>query len=91
MNKVKATIFIILAVLYLFTAVLSFYLKIDFLLFCLAMPWAILLTFLRGLTIHTYSGNFDYWFLGCTLLNSLIFLWVFLVKPKINESSRVAE
>ncbi|CAN5279021.1 hypothetical protein BH20ACI1_BH20ACI1_12220 [soil metagenome] len=91
MNKIKATIFIILAVLYFSTAVLSFYLKIDFLLFCLAMPWAVLLTFLMALTIHTYSGNFDCWFLGATFLNLLIFLWIFLVKPMIDESSKVPE
>jgi len=91
MNKIKATIFIILAVLYICTAVLSFYLKIDFLLFCLAMPWTVLLTFLRGLTIHTYSGNFDYWFLGAAFLNLFIFLWIFLIKPMIDESSKVAE
>ena len=90
MNKIKTTIYIILAVLYFSVAVLRFYLQIDFLLFCLAMPWAVLVTLL-ALTIHTYSGNFDYWFLGAALLNLLIFLWIFLVKPMIDESVRVPE
>jgi hypothetical protein len=91
MNKIKAIIFIILAILYISVAILSFYLQFDFLLFCLAMPWSVLITFLQALTIHTYSGNYDYWILGAVFLNSLIFIWIFLIKPMIDESSKIRD
>jgi hypothetical protein len=86
MNKTKSIILIVLAILYISLAIASFCLEINFLLFCLAMPWAYLLMFLMALTIHTYSGDFASWFLGAALLNPLIFLWIFLIKPLIESA-----
>jgi len=90
----KARILIIsfLAILYSAFIIISFYLEITFLQFCLALPWSIIITILGFLLIHMFSGDvLDYGMLIGALLNLVLFLWLFLFKPLIDKSVEIPD
>lgn len=90
----KARILIVsfLAILYGASVFLTFYLNISFLKFFLALPWSIVITMLGFLLIHIFSGDvLDYGFLIGALLNLVLFLWLFLLKPLIDKSAEISD
>jgi hypothetical protein len=63
--------------IYLGTALTAFFLKIDFLLFFLSIPWSMLITMFGFLIIHTSSDGIFIMNLGMlfgTIVNSILFL-----------------
>ncbi len=88
--KARASILIFIATIYVLTAALSFYLKIDFLLFFLASPWNVLVAIMSGVLMHE-SFNSDYWLLAGTVLNVVLFLWFSLFKPMLNKAAEIPD
>ncbi len=91
MDVGRTIVLSIIAFIYAVSVIISFYLEIDYILFCLTLPWSILATFLLALTLHTYSGNFGYphWLLAGGFLNLVLFLWFCLFKPMLYKSFEV--
>jgi hypothetical protein len=87
MNKNKIIV-VILSVLYILTAIVSYILGINSLLFFLSLPWAMVPLILSAMT-HSYPN--DYWLLIGSLLNPIILLWSVVIKPAINKTGEVSE
>jgi hypothetical protein len=90
--KTRVLIVSFLAILYGASIAISFFLKLSFLKFCLALPWSIIIAMLGFLLIHTFSGNvLDYGLIISALLNFALFLWLFLFKPMIDKSAKILD
>ena len=90
--KTRILIVSFLAVFYATFIAVSFHLDISFLKFCLALPWSIIIAMLSFLLIHMFSGNvLDYGLLFGALLNLVLFLWLFLLKPMIDKSAEIPD
>jgi len=87
MNKIKI-ILIILSISYILTAIVSYVLGINGLLFVLSLPWGMIPLILSAMT-HSYPNN--YWFLIVSLLNPIILLWFVVVRPAINKAGEISE
>jgi hypothetical protein len=87
---VRVVIISLLAVLYGSAVITSFYLKIVSLLFFLALPWSVIVTILSFFLVHMFGDVLDYWLLSGTILNLVIFLWLFLFKPLLDKSFEIS-
>lgn len=84
-------IFVIAAVSIFYAAfvIVSFSLKLDFLLFCLAIPWGIIVAIVSA-AFHANSDN-SYWLLAGAFFNLIFFQWISLLKPMLEKSWEVKE
>ncbi len=89
--KVRALIVIFLTIIFGTAVIVSFYLNISFLQFCLALPWSIIATIFGFLLIHLASNGLDICLLIGGLLNTALFLWIFLLKPLIDKSTEIPD
>ena len=87
MNKLKITL-VILFISYILTAIVSYVLGIEGLLFSLSLPWGMIPLILSVMT-HSFPDN--YWFLVGSLLNPTILLWFVVVRPAINKTGEISE
>lgn len=73
--------YLIIGTIYLTIGILSFLLKIDFLLFLLSSPWSSIVAFFGFLLIHMFSNfPFDLINLFGVFLNFIIFLKITIFK-----------
>ena len=88
--KVRIFIVSVVAILYTVFVSASFYLKIDFLLFILTVPWCAFITLMSGIFMHE-PISFDYWFFAGAFVNLMFFLWFFLFRPMLYKSFDVSD
>ncbi len=89
MKGFRVIVISFLVILYTALVVVSFWLKIDFLLVFLAAPWSMFITIVSGI-FHS-SSNIDYWFIAGAFLNLILFLWLFLLKPILDKSFEIPD
>ena len=87
---VRVVIVSLSAVLYGAAVTAAFYLKIVSLLFFLALPWSAIVAILSFFLVHMIEDVLDYWLLSGTILNFIIFLWLFLFKPLLDKSFEIS-
>ena len=65
----------LLGLTYLLAVIAAYFLNVDFILFCLALPWSMIVAFLSPLLGHMFGGNsLNAGLLLGALLNFIIFL-----------------